>query len=65
MGKGPRPWIVTRHDAIEKHEANLWSVSGDAVGIKGMTRRMAIVRLSDGRLLFYNAIPLEEAGSGG
>jgi hypothetical protein len=60
----PRPWIVTRHDPIEKLEANLWTVNGDVPGFATETRferRMQIVRLSDGRLVFHNAVPLEES----
>ena len=57
----PRPWIVTKHDPIMKHEENLWSVASDVPGLTGIRRRMAIVRLSTGDLLFYNAVPLDEA----
>jgi hypothetical protein len=59
----PRPWTVTRHEAIEELEENLWAVNGDVPGFpvgSGMLRRMCIIKLSDGRLVFYNAIPLEE-----
>lgn len=56
-----RPWIVTAHDPIVKHEDNLWTVAGDVPGLNGIRRRMAIVKLADGRLLFYNAIPLDDA----
>ncbi len=60
MAKKPRPWIVTRHDAIEKLEDNLWSVCGDVPGIP-FTRRMFIIKRADGSLMFYGmAIPLEE-----
>ncbi len=54
-----RPWIVTRHGAIEKIDDNLWTVCGDVPGAP-IQRRMAIVKLGDGRLLFYHAVPLEE-----
>jgi hypothetical protein len=60
----PRPWIVTQHDPIEKLDVNLWAVNGDVPGFPTSARferRMHIVKLSDGRLLFHNAIPLEEA----
>jgi hypothetical protein len=55
-----RPWTVTPHGPILKHEDNLWSVAGDVPGLPLVGRRMAIVRLGDRRLLFYNAIPLDE-----
>ena len=60
MAKLPRPWIVTPHGPLEKHEDNLWTVEGDIPGLAAR-RRMAIVRLGDGRLVFFNAIPLEPA----
>lgn len=61
MGRPARPWIVTRHDPIEKWEDNLWVVQGDVPGIP-FKRRMFIIKRSDGSLLFYGtAIPLEEA----
>ncbi len=61
MAKPPRPWIVTPHQPIVKHEDNLWSVAGPVPGVAGIDRRMAIVKLPDGKLLFYNAVPLDEA----
>ncbi len=54
-----RPWTVAPHDPIEKHESNLWSVGGKLPS-GNMLRRMAIARLSDGGLVFYNAVPLRE-----
>jgi hypothetical protein len=61
MAKKPRPWIVTRHDAIEKLEENLWAVQGDVPGVP-FKRRMFIVKRADGSLMFFGtAIPLDEA----
>ena len=60
----PRPWIVTRHDPIQKLDENLWAVNGDVPGYPTSARferRMQIVKLSDGRLIFHNAIPIDEA----
>jgi hypothetical protein len=60
MPRSPRPWIVTRHDPIEKLEDNLWAVQGDVPGIP-FKRRMFIIKRSDGTLMFFGmAIPLEE-----
>ena len=59
MPKPPRPWIVTKHGPIEKLEENLWVVEGDVPGMP-FRRRMSIVKRSDGTLLFFNAIPLEQ-----
>ena len=60
MARTPRPWTVTRHDPIEKLEDNLWAVNGDVPGAP-FHRRMSIVRRSDGTLLFFNAVPLDDA----
>ena len=60
----PRPWKVTRHDPIEKIDENLWGVNGDVPGFPPAARfhrRMQIVRLSDGRLVFHNAVPVGDA----
>lgn len=59
MAKPPRPWIVTPHDPLVKHDDNVWSVDGQVPGLN-FRRRMAIVKRGDGSLLFYNAIPLDE-----
>jgi hypothetical protein len=58
-----RPWTVTRHEPIEELEENLWAVNGEVPGFpvgSGMLRRMSIIKLGDGRLVFYNAIPLDD-----
>ncbi len=60
MASTPRPWIVTRHDPIQKLEDNLWAVSGDVPGLP-VKRRMCIVKLGSGELVFFNAVPLEDA----
>ncbi len=54
-----RPWTVTPHDPPVEHEPNLWTVSGPVPGNPRLNRRMAIVRLEDGRLVFFNAVPLD------
>ena len=59
-----RPWIVTPHGPLEVLEDNLWSVAGEVPSFPrgcGMNRRMSIVRLADGRLVFHNAIPLDDS----
>src|SRR3954468_10945622 len=64
MVKTSRPYIVTRHDPIERLDENLWAVNGDVPGFPpgtGMDRRMSIVRLRDGRLVFHNAVPLNDS----
>ena len=55
----PRPWTVLPHRPLEKLQDNLWSVEADLP--RGpLKRRMGIARLSDGRLVFLNAIALGE-----
>jgi hypothetical protein len=64
MAKAPRPWIVTPHSAVEPIDDNLWSVTSAVPGFpkgSGMDRRMSIVRLGDRRLVFHNAVPLDDA----
>ena len=63
MPRKPRPWIVTRHDPIEKLEDNLWAVQGDVPGIP-FKRRMFIIKRSDGTLMFSGtAMPVEDSCS--
>jgi hypothetical protein len=59
MPKASRPWTVTPHSPFQKLEDNLWLVTSNVPGTP-MMRRMAIIRRSDGRLIFYQAVPLEE-----
>lgn len=57
-----RPWQVAPHDPIEQLEPNLWAVrTALPGGRKGGDRRMVIARRDDGKLVFYNAAPLDEA----
>jgi hypothetical protein len=55
-----RPWIVNPHDAIEKLESDLWSVQGELGGAARIRRRMFISRFADGRVAFFNAVPLRD-----
>jgi hypothetical protein len=57
--KPPRPWTVTPHDPIVKVDDNLWTVESAVPGLP-VRRRMFIVKLTDGSLLFYHAVPLED-----
>ena len=56
-----RAWKVMPHEAIAKLEPNLWVVQGQTPSPGGIKRRMAIVRREDGSLLFFHAMPLEDA----
>ena len=60
MPKPPRPWTVLPHGKFQKLEPELWCVEADLSRWTKLQRRMFVVRLSDGRLVFLNAIPLEE-----
>jgi hypothetical protein len=67
MPRPRRPWTVTRHEPIEELDENLWAVDGDVPGYPSTARfhrRMHIVKLFDGRLVFHNAIPLDDAALG-
>lgn len=56
----PRPWIVSPHGPIDKLDDNLWLVEGAVPVPGGIRRRMAIIRRSDGTLLFFHAMPLAD-----
>lgn len=58
MAKCFTSWTVLPHEPIEKHSANLWSVSGKMPG--GNQRRMTLARRSDGKLVIHNPIALGE-----
>jgi hypothetical protein len=59
MAKPRRKWMITPHEPIEKLDDNLWTVQGNVPGAS-FPRRMCIVRRTDGTLLFFHAIPLNE-----
>lgn len=58
MAKCFTTWTVLKHDPIEKHSENLWSVSGYMQ--RGNQRRMTLARRADGGLVVHNPIALEE-----
>jgi hypothetical protein len=56
----PKPfetWTVLPHKPVQKLEDNLWMVEGQLGPIR---RVMAVVKLSGGRLVIWNAIALDE-----
>ncbi len=61
MTKPPRPWTVLPHRPLERIEANLHAVEGSVPGIQGLRRRMSVVTRADGTLLFFNAVPVDDA----
>jgi hypothetical protein len=60
MAKERRGWIVTKHGPLQKVDDNLWVIEGKVPGVP-IERRMAIVRKGDGSLVFFHAIPLDDA----
>lgn len=61
MPVGHTTWTVLKNRPIEKLEPNLWRVTG-LLGPKGPDRSMAVARRSDGDLVIYNGIALDEPG---
>jgi len=60
MAKAPRPWIVTPHTPIQKLEDNIWTVDSNVPGTP-MRRRMTILKRTDGTLVFFQAVPVDDA----
>ena len=60
MAKPRRPWTVTPHGPVEQLDDNLWSVES-AVPRVPLSRRMCIARMADGKLVFFHAVPLDDA----
>ena len=59
MRRTPRPWTVLPHVPVRKLEENLRIVeSGLPNG--NLKRTMMVARYSDGQLMLFNAVPLEE-----
>jgi hypothetical protein len=60
MAKAFETWTTLKHDPLEKHGDNLWSVSGTMPN-PNIRRRMVVARLANGGLVIHNAIALDEA----
>lgn len=54
-----RPWIVREHSPLIQIDDNLWAIE-DIMENK-IHRRMCIIRRSDRSLLFFHAIPVNDA----
>ena len=64
--KSSRPWIVQPHRPIAKLEENLWTVDGD-IRVPGgfvFVRKMALIKLDDGRIALHSPVPLGESDMG-
>lgn len=57
--KPKRPWTVEEHSTLQKIDDNLWGIEGYVPGAR-IPRRMCIIKRSDGSLLFFHAIPVDE-----
>jgi hypothetical protein len=61
----PKPfpeWTVLPHGKLARLDDNLLSVTGNLhMPVGDLPRRMTVARLSDGRLVIYSAIALDEA----
>jgi hypothetical protein len=57
-----RAWTVIAPGPLTRLDENLWSVEDGVPGAPGIRRRMVVLRRSDGKLVFYNAIPVGEEG---
>ena len=63
MAKKPKwhtRWKVLPHEPLKRLEDNLWVVDGPIPGMP-IDRRMAIIRLADGRLVIHNGIAVDDA----
>lgn len=59
--KPPRPWIVEPHLPLEQLDDNLWILEGNYPEMRSIPRRMHVVKLASGGLLFHNAVPMDDA----
>ena len=59
MAKPKRPWTVGKHSPLTQIDDNLWAV--EDVLPPGILRRMCIVRRGDSSLLFFHAVPVDDA----
>jgi hypothetical protein len=60
MAKEKRGWIVAEHSPLQQLDDNLWAIDGNVPKVP-VKRRMCIVRMLDGSLLFVHAIPVDDA----
>lgn len=58
MAKTKRPWTVGKHSPLIQIDENLWAVE-DMLG--PIHRRMCVMRRADGALLFFHAVPVDDA----
>ena len=59
MAKPKRPWTVGKHSPLTQIDDNLWAV--EDVLPPGILRRMCIIKRGDGSLLFFHAVPVNDA----
>ncbi len=64
MTTTPRPWTVLPHDPLLQLDDDLWCVRAPLPGLPATVdvgRRMSIARAADGALVFFNAVPVDDA----
>ena len=59
MAKPKRPWTVGKHSELKQIDDNLWGI--EDVLPPGILRRMCIIKRSDGALVFFHAVPVDDA----
>ena len=59
MAKPKRPWTVGKHSELKQIDDNLWAI--EDVLPPGILRRMCIIKRGDGSLLFFHAVPVDDA----
>ena len=59
MAKPKRPWTVGKHLPLTQIDDNLWAI--EDVLPPGILRRMCIIKRGDGSLLFFHAVPVDDA----
>ena len=62
MAQAKRPYTVNQHSKLTQLDDNLWAVE-DKMNA-AISRRMCIVRYADGSLLFFHAVPVDDATLG-
>jgi hypothetical protein len=60
MAKIPRPWMVLAPGPLTTIDDNLWAIDDGVPGLPGGRRRMVIARRTDGKLVFFNAVPIPD-----
>ena len=55
-----RPWTVFHPGPLRERRPGVWTVDDQVPGLRGLDRRMTVVRRDDGSLVFFNAVPVPD-----